>query len=337
MTKQKQYEMNKPIEINLSSRTLEMLLKYAKDMIEATAGAWTEPWRANQKADALRTLAQAEADQLIIVSKGQSRAIETILGITTGENKTVELTTSTGNHSITSQGQKRFSNIRKTLIRTARQLEEVEVEQHQPDPDWSASFALSVQDVSSEKLQDWWSKILTGEIQNPGKTSLRTLSVLKDMSQQDALTFEETANYVIGGAFLFSRDGFSSDKDESGTTINYGKIMLMQECGLITGSLTSNLPLTLGRHMDVFHYHSTLLGIEQGLGAKDGLQIPVVVLTTAGRELYQIMSPETQVQYLTAFATFLHYKHHNLYRLEGFKTLTDGTHHYDNKIRIMYA
>ena len=83
--------MDKPLEINLSSRTLEMLLKYAKDMVEATAGAWTEPWRANQKAAALRTLAQAEADQLRIVSKGQSDALDNLLGTTTEENKTVEL------------------------------------------------------------------------------------------------------------------------------------------------------------------------------------------------------------------------------------------------------
>ena len=109
--------MDKPLEINLSSRTLEMLLKYARDMVEATAGAWTEPWRANQKAAVLRTLAQAEADQLRIVSKGQSDALDNLLGTTTEENKTVELKTNTGNHSITSQGQKRFSNIRKNTNR----------------------------------------------------------------------------------------------------------------------------------------------------------------------------------------------------------------------------
>ena len=95
--------MDKPLEINLSSRTLEMLLKYARDMVEATAGAWTEPWRANQKAAVLRTLAQAEADQLRIVSKGQSDALDNLLGTTTEENKTVELKTNTGNHSITSK------------------------------------------------------------------------------------------------------------------------------------------------------------------------------------------------------------------------------------------
>ena len=327
--------MDKPLEINLSSRTLEMLLKYAKDMVEATAGAWTEPWRANQKAAALRTLAQAEADQLRIVSKGQSDALDNLLGTTTEENKTVELKTNTGNHSITSQGQKRFSNIRKTLIGTARHLEGIEVEHHQPDPDWSASLALSVQDVSSEKLQNWWSKILAGEIQNPGQTSLRTLNVLEKMSQQDAVIFEKTSNYILCDSFLFSRDGFASNQFQPGTTINHAVIQHLLECGLVFES-HEHLILPQDKVLDVFPYHSAHISIEKDVNARPNLHIPMISLTSAGRELYKITSSRIQMPYLQNFAEFLHYKNYALYLIQDFQLLPNGSTSHSSKIRVMH-
>ena len=113
--------------------------------------------------------------------------------------------------------------------------------------------------------------------------------------------------------------------------------MLMQECGLVTGSLTSELPLNQEVKGIIISYYSTYLSVEQGGGANVDLSIPVVILTTAGQELCRTMNHEIQMPYLKTLAEFLHYRNHNLYRLEGFQIMPDGTHHYDNKIQIMYA
>lgn len=328
--------MSNPLEIDLNSRTLEVLLKYTKDIFEATVGSWIEPWRASQKAEAMRILAQSEADQLRIVSKGQSDAIENLLETTSKNDRTVEVGTTIGNHSITAQGKKRFGNIQKILFGAARKLENVEINDHQPDPDWNAQYSQHAQDVSSEELQDWWSRILAGEIQNPGQTSLRALDTLKNMSPYDAITFNELSDYVISGSFLFSSDGFASNQFQPGTTINHAVIRHMQECGLVFGS-SDQLPLNQGTTLNIYSYHSDHISVEQGAGAHHKLLIPVILLTTAGQELYKITDPKTQMPYLKNFALFLHYKNHNLFLLQDLQFHPNGSTSHSNKTHIMHG
>ena len=329
--------MQNPFEFNLHSSTLEALMQHTRDGLEATVGSWLLPRRARQQAEATRILSAAEADRLRTIATGEADAAKTLLETNPETDKKIELRDETQSQYISFQTQKRFKNIRQVVRGAARELEGVEVEDHKPNPDWSARLFQDAQDVSSEQLQKLWSKILAGEVQNPGQTSLRTLNVLKNMSQQDAITFEEVSKYIIGDTFLFSRDKFSSHEDNPGTTLNYGKMMLMQECGLVAGSLTSELPLNQEATVNAFPYYSTHLAVEKGVGANADLNIPVVILTTAGQELCKTMNHEIQMPYLQDFAEFLHHRNHNLYRLEGFQIQSDGTHHYNSKIRIMHA
>ena len=80
------------------------------------------------------------------------------------------------------QERKRQVNITSAVREAAADLSHKEVPAHEPDPDWTARFFDGVQDVSSEDMRKIWAKILSGEVEVPGRTSLRTLSILKDMS-----------------------------------------------------------------------------------------------------------------------------------------------------------
>ena len=77
---------------------------------------------------------------------------------------------------------------------------------HEPDHDWTARFFDCVQDVSSGHMQKLWAKVLSGEVENPGRTSLRTLGHAKEHDQNGTpKLFERLAGFVIDGEFYLSR------------------------------------------------------------------------------------------------------------------------------------
>ena len=100
------------------------------------------------------------------------------------------------------QERKRLTNIRDVVAVAAEVLGDKEVDDHEPDPDWTARYFDYVQDVTSEDLKKLWARILAGEVETPGRTSLRTLSILRDMSQRDTLMFHAIMEYVISD-FIF--------------------------------------------------------------------------------------------------------------------------------------
>ena len=87
------------------------------------------------------------------------------------------------------QEQKRLSNVSSVVRDAANELGDKEVPDHEPDHDWTARFFDCVQDVTSEDMQKIWSRILAGEVESLGRTSLRTLDTLRNMTELDAETF----------------------------------------------------------------------------------------------------------------------------------------------------
>ena len=55
-------------------------------------------------------------------------------------------------------------------------------------------------------MQKIWAKILSGEVENLGRTSLRTLDTLKNMTKRDAEMFRDICNFVIGDFVFYERN-----------------------------------------------------------------------------------------------------------------------------------
>ena len=62
------------------------------------------------------------------------------------------------------------------------------------DPDWFFSFAKFAEDIHSPAMQSLWGRIIAVEISQPGSFSLRTLSLLKQLTQRDAKVFSKVAS-----------------------------------------------------------------------------------------------------------------------------------------------
>src|ERR1039457_5581175 len=67
---------------------------------------------------------------------------------------------------------------------------------HQIDHDWLFKWADMAKEVSNDEIQWLWAKVLAGELKQPGKYSLRLLSILSSLRKSDAENFESFANYV---------------------------------------------------------------------------------------------------------------------------------------------
>jgi hypothetical protein len=66
-----------------------------------------------------------------------------------------------------------------------------------PDEDWVARYVEAASQVSDQKMQEVWGRILAGEIKKPGTFSLRTLHVVTTLSKFEAEYFERYAKHVV--------------------------------------------------------------------------------------------------------------------------------------------
>ena len=188
---------------------------------------------------------------------------------------------------------------------------------HEPDPDWTARYINSVQDVSSEDLRKIWAKILAGEVESPGRTSLRTLDTLRNMTKRDAEMFSDICPFIIGDGFVFYDN---SVKDLSALALS--NLLHLQDCDLVNfESGLESVRQWAEENYIVLDLQSGALVVTSN-GAPGGpLRIPVVRLTSSGRELGRLSPQTVSMDYLRAFSKFLMSKDCRLDYLVGVESL----------------
>jgi len=93
---------------------------------------------------------------------------------------------------------RRQANIEKAVHYAMDELLQVEHVSAEPvAEDWIARFFNIVEDVSNEKMQQLWGRILAGEIKRPKRYSLRTLEALRNISPEEAELFRKVGKYAI--------------------------------------------------------------------------------------------------------------------------------------------
>ncbi len=87
------------------------------------------------------------------------------------------------------------------------------------DPDWFNQFIQQAEEISSKLMQELWGKILAGEIARPGTFSFKSLTILKRMTNKEAIAFQHACQL-----------GMTNRKDNSNQII-YG---YYQQPGLLS-------------------------------------------------------------------------------------------------------
>ena len=195
------------MDINLNVRAIEKLLDYTASGIGSIAGPMLASWKARREANAKLIAAEGEVEAQRILAEGQAHSLQIIAGgqadaraQLVSPDATVQGQLEFGKavtQRIQFQEEKRQSNIAAVIDQAALKLGDRRVQDHEVDHDWTARFFNDVQDVSSEEMQQFWSKILAGEVERPGSTSIKTLSILKNLDRDTANLFENLCSICV--------------------------------------------------------------------------------------------------------------------------------------------
>lgn len=188
--------MDPMAEVTLKIPALEQLLNLTASGIGSVAGPMLAPWKAQQLGKAKQIAAEADATVLHIQAEAQSKARKALMP--SGAQVTGELDIGHAiEQRIQFQEEKRQANIVSVVAKAASQHEDKEVESSEPDHDWTARFFNEVQDVSSDEMQSLWARVLAGEVERKGSTSIRTLQVLKNLDQVTARMFRKMCSCCV--------------------------------------------------------------------------------------------------------------------------------------------
>ena len=212
-----------------------------------------------------------------------------------------------------------MANIQAVTATAAVMLEGTEVDDAEPDHDWTARFFNDVQDVSSEKLQALWSKVLRGEVERAGSTSLRTLGILKNVDARTAELFGvfcSAAIYLTGNeghvadARVPSLRGDASQNSLAPFGLGFGKLNRLNEHGLIISDYNSYYTYVVerGDHDDAGLYHQGVRWdwvIQQEGRQRMDVQLHGVAMTVSGAELAQAIPQVAMPAYTDQLKKFL--------------------------------
>ena len=289
-----------------------MLIKYAASGLGAIAGPILAPWRASKegraqlisaeaKAGARRIEAHGDADVIRIIAEATYEALQYSVAPSELAKWPVEINHSDITQRLEFQERKRQANITAVLKDAADTLGDKEVADHEPDPDWTARFFDDVQDVSSADMQNIWARILAGEVETPGRTSLRTLSILRDMCQREAQLFDDLMEYRIADFILGNCYEHITGEKVIDPLLDLINIGLAVPSTVVSTSIVLTSDVILLKE-----YRRHVLTIEGPPGTEINLALQGVIrLTPQGRELAGFCGHEPNIKYLSCFAEFL--------------------------------
>ena len=329
------------MDVNLNVPALEKLLDYAASGIGSVAGPMLASWRARREAEAKRIAAEGDVTAQKILAEGQSSALQTIANAQadarerlTSSNTAIrgELTIAeTVNQRIQFQEEKRQGNIGAVVRQAAAQLGGKDVPDHEPDHDWTARFFNEIQDVSSGDMQTLWAKVLAGEVERPGSTSIKTLSILKNLDRVSAALFRTLCSACVSirldeNQFIDARvpslgsNAASNGLQEYG--LDFGNLNVLNEHGLIISDYNSwfDCRACVGVFSDeakpkIVRYpfsfqgrYWVLLPTAKRTVNRD-FKLSGVALTCSGQELSVIVDLEPMDKYAQALMKFFKAKH----------------------------
>jgi len=204
------------------------------------------------------------------------------------------------------QEMKKQQNIDDVVDAAYHELENVVNVSDEPlDEDWITSFFDFVANISSHQMQVVWGKLLAGEITQPGSFSIRTLDILRKLSQNEAMLFKKIIPLILkcpgdsSGTFFdyFILNGGTEEDDDILTKygIIFPNILTLKESGLISGESILVIEFKIKPHEKEFiEGYDAIIEIENTSDEVLHVAHSAYVLTETGKELYQVVKTLTE-------------------------------------------
>jgi uncharacterized repeat protein (TIGR03899 family) len=326
------------------------------DVIQKAVGRGTKSYfeRQDVKTEVykIKELAKAKAEEITIISQAMLESSvlkrdidykDKIISISSSSDmqKSVSLALEERISQRTSyQENKKQLNLENITSLAAEQLTKEETVTDEPlDEDWITRFFRIAEDISNEDMQALWAKILAGEIKKPKSFSVRTLEIIKNISQREAEVFKQVANFAITenmkSYFLFT-GGAVSIYNNKAINFNhpFNDISTLKEIGLLQSidliSLSYNKPTAKSRKY--FLLGKKIILWEQDEN-KNYMSFNVELFTTAGNELLQLIDKTAPREYINVFENALEDPNYDMIEAD-FVEYKDNILHFDNEIVI---
>lgn len=195
--------------------------------------------------------------------------------------------------------QKRLNNIKQVTELAMKALpEHKDVSDEPVDPDWFARFFDNVKDVSQEDMQKLWAKLLAGEVAQPGKFSLRTLDVLRNLSSAEARLLNRYRRFCTNdGLIIIPADGGFVESLQVGQS----DTLRLIECGIFHDGYEFCIGGAIGKPSAAARYGDTTIHITRSNRKDDFFVTRVFRLTSVGMELANLYSYDADKAYIQAF------------------------------------
>ena len=244
--------------VTLNMPAIEKLVEYTASGIGSVAGPMLATWKARRESEAKaiaargevetqKILAEGQADTLRMIAEAQTHARSTLIPREAPIHAQLDIG-QTVTQRIQFQEAKRQRNIEAVVTQAAHELGDKDVRDHEPDHDWTARFFNEVQDVSSEDMQRLWARVLAGEVERPNSTSIKSLSILRNLNKETAGVFVTLCSACVslrlGGHHIWdarvpSMGGRAGDNALIEYGLRYFNLTGLIEHGLISSDLES--------------------------------------------------------------------------------------------------
>ena len=313
--------------VNITIPAIEKLLDYTASGIGSVAAFLFSDMRAKKDAQSKLIAAEGEARVQRILADGQTNTLRMIANAQ-AEAKSILVSPDAVlsgevdfgglvQQRIRFQEEKRLFNIHSVVSQAADELSDKEIGDYEVDHDWAARFFGEVQDVSSEDLQLIWAKVLAGEVEHPGSTSIKTLDVLKNLDKTAAAIFSSLCSICIlvsedGKVLVDARAAALGRNSEGNALREYGlgfsQLNVLNEHGLIISDFDSwrDMKAASGIRLqgsEAIHFPFSfqsrfwILRSTNRTAPKLELKIHGVSLTKTGRELSKVVELTANEEY----------------------------------------
>jgi hypothetical protein len=236
----------------------------------------------------IRARARAQADSAVILAEGQARVQEV-------EARAVER--------LRKREGRRQQNIESITVKALKALPPPEQISKEPvSEDWTSRFFEESQDISDEEMQQLWARIMAGEVAQPGSFAPRTLSVVRDLTKNDAALFTKLCRFVwhIPGVGFLPVIHDADAPEVLGAGLSFSALTHLTSIGLIEFNSLTGFGLKTNIKEITISYCGEGHQLQSEGGQERRFQIGKALFTAVGSELLKIANAKGGDEYKKA-------------------------------------
>jgi hypothetical protein len=164
--------------------------------------------------------------------------------------------------------------------------------------DWIAHFFEKCRTVSDKEMQSLWANILSGEANNPGKFTKRTVELVATLGKDEAHLFTKLCTSMLSGGDHFPIIFEVADEIYQKKGLNFLSLTHLENIGLIKFNNLQGFLLQQLQQNITLLYFEIPIQFNFKSPEKNKLQIGKVMFTKSGQELASICGARPDFEFL---------------------------------------